>query len=127
MPPDFTAPPDGPVRYVAIDDLAEMAAQRPRITNGGLQVSEAASAAHDRLSGIHAGPAIASMLAGADAVVEEAVSRFSGRLNDPADREILYQTAHTVARTLMNRPVTAVRSSRDQRLVETIRAVFVDE
>lgn len=127
MPPDFVTPPDGPVRYVSIDDLAEMAAQRPRITEGWQRVLEAAESAYDRLAGPHTGPVIASMLAGADAVVADAVSRFSGRLNDPSDRDVLLQAAHTVARKLMNGPVTAVRSSRDPQLLEALSAVFADE
>lgn len=127
MPPDFAEPPGGSVRYVSIDDLAEMAASRPRVTNGGRRVEDQAAAAYHRLAAPESGPIIASMLAGADEVVAETVSRFSGKLNDPADREVLLQTAHTVARTLMSRPVRAVRSIRDPHLLEAFSEVFGDD
>lgn len=127
MPPDFSPPPDARVRYVGIDALAGMARRRlarPEVTE---LVGEAAREAfhafanHDR-----AAPVIRSMFAAASRAVEETVDRFSGRLADPADRDVLLQAVNTVAKKLMDRPVTAVRSSRDPALVEVFADLYQD-
>lgn len=128
MPPDFDTPAEGPVEYVGIDEIARLAQRRARTNAAEEIVSAAATEAHHLLSSRgRAGPVIASMLASADQVVDETVERFAGRLVDEADREILRQTAHTVARTILNRPVSALRSSRDPDLVQLMSAVFEHE
>lgn len=127
MPPDFDPPSSGPMRYVGIDELARLASRRLRTTEAEEQVTRAAAQAHHAVTGGNrAGPVIAALLADADAVVDRTVERFSGRLSDDADREILRQTAHTVARTILNRPVSALRSTRDPDTIEVISAVFDD-
>lgn len=128
MPPDFEPPAGLPVDYVGIDDLARLASRRPRIGEAEEHVSEAAREAHHHLATRgRAGPVIASMMAAADTVVDETVERFAGRLTDPDDRAVLRQTAHTVARTILNRPVAALRSSRDPDLAEVLASVFDHE
>lgn len=127
MPPDFDPPADGPIRYVGIDELARLASRRLRTTEAEDQITRAAAEAHHAVtSGGLAGPVIAALLADADQVVDRTVERFSGRLSDDADREVLRQTAHTVARTILNRPVSALRSTRDPDTIEVISAVFHD-
>jgi glutamyl-tRNA reductase len=125
MPPDFEAPTDGPLQYVGIDDLARLAQRRARTHEAEDIISAAAAEAHHLLAteGL-AGPVIASMLATADRVVEQTVQRFAGRLTDESDREVLRQTAHTVARTILNRPVSALRATGDPDLVEVMSTVF---
>lgn len=127
MPPDFDPPADGPIHYVGIDELARLASRRLRTTEAEEQVTRAAAEAHHAVtSGGRAGPVIAALLTQADEVVDRTVERFSGRLSEPADEEILRQTAHTVARTILNRPVSALRSSRDPDMIEVIATVFDD-
>lgn len=127
MPPDFDPPTDGLIRYIGIDELAHLASRRLRTTEAEEQVTRAAAEAHHAVtSGGRAGPIIAALLAEADEVVDRTVERFAGRLSDQADQEVLRQTAHTVARTILNRPVSALRSSRDPDLIEVISTVFDD-
>ncbi len=115
MPPDFTPEPGLPVTYVDIDELAGMAAHLVRSGDADELVATAAVDAFHRFAGHHeVGPVIRGLLSQADTVVEEAVDRFAGRLSDPADREVLRQAAHTVARTLLAGPVGYVnRATRD--------------
>lgn len=128
MPPDFSAPLRGEVRYVGIDDLAELALRRGRTDDAGDHVAEAAAEAHHRYTGKgQVGPLIQSMLATADGVVDETVEKFAGRLADPADQQVLRQAVHTAARALMDRPLNVVRTSRDPRVVEAIATAFEDE
>lgn len=125
MPPDFGPRPGSNLAYVGIDDLAEMA--RGRTSGDGAADGVAAAAAdayHQYLAPHEPGPVIASIIARADAIVDETVARFAPRLSDQADREVLAQAARTVARTIIDRPVSAVRSSRDAVLVEAIATVF---
>lgn len=128
MPPDFSIPDGHRVHYVGIDDLARLAQRRPQSGTAEELVSAEAAETY-RLLAMRgrAGPLIASMLARADDVVEETVERFAGRLSHDGDREVLRQTAHTVARTILNRPVSALRSSGDPDLIEAMSAVFEDD
>lgn len=128
MPPDFSPSAGALVRYVGIDDLARLAQGRGQTDSVTDHVSAAAAGAHHHYANQdRAIPVIRSIMASAEAAVEETYSRFAGRLSEPADREILRQAVHTVARKLVARPVTAVRDSRDDRLVEAISTVFDDE
>lgn len=128
MPPDFSPEPDASIDYVGIDDLAAMAWRRHRGGEIEEMVNHAASAAYHRFSGNHqVAPVIARLLERADAAVDETVERFAGRLADESDRQVLRQAVHTVARTILSRPLNAVRSSRDTRMVEAIAAAFDDE
>lgn len=128
MPPDFDAPDTGAVDYVGIDDIARLAARRGEADEASAQVAVAAGEAHHRyVNQGQAGPVIRSIMASADAAVAETVSRFSGKLSDPADHAVLQQAVHTVARRLVDRPVAAVRSGRDPRLVELLSTVFEDD
>jgi glutamyl-tRNA reductase len=128
MPPDFAPGPDDPVRYLSIDDLAAMALRRARTTHLDEQVSTAADEAYHRFAGSHrVGPVVSRMMTFADDVVTETVARFAGRLRRPEDAEVLRQAAHTVARTIMARPVSAVTESRDDDFVEALGYAFDDD
>lgn len=106
MPPDFRPPPEAPVRYVAIDELAGMVADRFVTDDADREVAGAAAEAWRRYSNHREiGPLIAQLYASADEVVDQMVERFSGRLTDPDDEAVLRQTAHTVARALLAGPV----------------------
>lgn len=127
MPPDFSPSSSAPVTYVGIDDLARLARRREVTTDVADQVAAEAQQAHHRYTEGRIGPLIAGMLSVGEAVVSETVERFAGRLTNPDDRDVLHQTAHTVARTILDRPVRALRSSEDPRIVEAIASVFDDE
>lgn len=128
MPPDFDSPDSDLVTYIGIDQLARLAQQELPLDHADHLVDSAAGEVYRSVSNHHrSGPLIASMLASADRVVEETVDRFAGRLTSEADREVLLQTAHTVARTLMNRPVAAVRSAHDPALMEAVSTIFGDD
>ncbi len=125
MPPDFTTVPTGRLDYIGIDDLAAIAKRRGNTDVACSFVVEAAAEAHHRYrQSHHVGPVIADLIQMADEVVEEAVDRFAGRLNHTEDRAVLQQVAHTVARTILARPVSAVRRARDPRIAEVISAAF---
>lgn len=125
MPPDFEPDPEGPVRYLGIDDLAAMAWTRPRTTRLDQSVAMAAAEAHRRYAGGETvGAVIARMMRDADAVVDETVARFEGRLRSPSDAAILRQVAHTVARTILAGPVGSLNASRDPDVVEAIAWAF---
>lgn len=126
MPPDFSPPEGSPVRYVDIDDLARIAARRPRKDDADAMVAAAAGDAYRRLSDHHAvGPVIGGLMQTADAIVDQTVGRFAGRLSTDGDRDLLRQTAHTVARTLLSGPVSYLRSTdRPAEAVDTIAEAF---
>lgn len=126
MPPDFTFDGGSPVRYVDIDDLARMVARRPRQDDADALVAAAAEDAHRRFAHHHAlGPVVGALIRNADEVVAHTVDRFAGRLETPGDREILQQTAHTVARTLIAAPVSYLQSAnRPDEAVNTIAEAF---
>ena len=112
MPPDFKHPGTPSVTYLDIDDLARMADRRPRAGEADSYVEAAASDAyrqyrdHDEV-----GPLIGSLMAVADDIVDETVARFVGRLSKADDIAVLRQVAHTVAHTLLARPVAYVKGS----------------
>lgn len=127
MPPDFYPPSRAHVTYVGIDDLARLARRREVTTDVAGQVVAEAHQAHLRYTQGRVGPLIAGMLSAGEAVVSETVERFAGRLTNPDDRDVLHQTAHTVARTILDRPIRALKSSEDPRTVEALASVFDDE
>lgn len=128
MPPDFDPPAAAGVAYVGIDDIARLAARRGEAEEVTAHVAAAAADAHHHYTNQSiSGPVIRSIIESAEAAVAETVARFTGRLTDPADAEVLAQAVHTVARKLVDRPVTAVRASRDPRLVEVLSAMFDDD
>jgi glutamyl-tRNA reductase len=113
MPPDFARPgTDAATRYIDIDDLAEMAGRRPADDGADELVLRRAEEAYTRFSRHHrVGPVIERMVADADGVVADAVARFAGRLRHEEDEAVLRQAAHTVARTLIARPLAYLNNS----------------
>lgn len=110
MPPDFRPSPNDAITYVAIDDLAQMADRRPRSGEADEFVDRAAADAYRQYRDHHeVGPLIGGLMATADAVVDDAVRRFSGRLRHPSDEAVLRQSAHTVARTLLAGPISYLK------------------
>lgn len=128
MPPDFDPPEDSPIRYVAIDELADLVARRPEMEVVTEEVSRAALAAWQRFANHDSlGPTIAALYATADEVVERTVERFVGRLSEAGDREVLKQTAHTVARTLIAGPVSQLhRLGNESDMASLIAEAFSD-
>lgn len=126
MPPDFACPPDAPVDYVDIDLLARMADRRTRSEDADEMVAIAATEAYRRVTDHHAlGPVIGGLTRTADDVVERTVDRFAGRLSVESDREVLRQTAHTVARTLLSDAIEYLRSAdRPDEAVDIIADAF---
>jgi glutamyl-tRNA reductase len=126
MPPDFSPPAGSAVRYVDIDDLARMADRRPRRDDADTMVSASAAEAHRHLSNhMSLGPVIGGLIQTADGIVERVVDRFAGRLNEEEDRVVLEQTAHTVARTLLARPVAFLKvADRPQDSLDLIAEAF---
>lgn len=122
MPPDFAPALPDPLTYLGIDDLARMADRRARSEEADAMVASAAADAYRRYRDHHeVGPLIGGLMAAADAIVEGSVKRFAGRLKDPADASVLQQTAHTVARALLARPVSYL--NRGDRLPEAIDVI----
>lgn len=110
MPPDFRPAHDDAISYLAIDDLARMADRRSRSDQADAFVESAAADAYRQYREHHeVGPLIGGLMTSADAIVDDAVRRFSGRLGDPSDEAVLRQSAHTVARTLLAGPVSYLR------------------
>ncbi len=126
MPPDFRPAAGDRITYLAIDDLARMADRRPRSHEADAFVESAAVAAYRQFRDHHElGPVIGGLMANADAVVESTVARFSGRLRDRADRDVLRQSAHTVARTLLAGPVSYLKSEeRAPQAIDVIAEAF---
>lgn len=126
MPPDFSPPPEAPVTYIDIDDLARRADRRSRRRDADAMVAAAAADVLRQLSDHRSiGRVVGGIMASADEIVAEVVDRFSGRLGNVADREILQQAAHTVARTLLAAPVSHIRSpDRTDEAVEAIAKAF---
>jgi glutamyl-tRNA reductase len=125
MPPDFARPAtDGGTRYLDIDDLAGMAGRRAADDGADELVLRRAEDAYARFSRHHrVGPVIARMVADADDVVAEAVARFAGRLRHREDEALLRQAAHTVARTLIARPLAYLNGAGPARDVDDVDAV----
>ena len=126
MPPDFTPPASSPVLYLDIDALARMADRRPRADEADALVHEVANETHRRLAEHdEVGPVIGSLMAMADGVVDRTVDRFAGRLTASADRDLLRQTAHTVARSLLAGPVSYVKDpERAPEAIDVIAGAF---
>ena len=127
MPPDFARPDtDAAIRYVDIDDLAAMAGRRPIDDGADELVLSRADEAYTRFSRHQrVAPVIEKMVADADDVVAEAVARFAGRLRHEADEAVLRQAAHTVARTLIARPLAYLNGpGRDVDAVDAVAEAF---
>ena len=130
MPPDFAVSPSATLRYLDIDDLARMAERRPRGDEADELVRRAAVEAHRSFVDHHqVGPVIGGLTRRADDIVESAVARFSGRLNNENDQAVLRQTAHTVARTLLAGPIAYIKQpDRIPEAVDVVADAFgVDE
>ncbi len=126
MPPDFDVPPHAAVKYVSIDDLARLAARRPRPHEADDFVAAHAADAHRRMTEHAAvGPVIAEMMRAADDLVERAVDRFATKLGNGEDHAVLRQAAHTVARSLLANPVSYLRSGGGpEQATEVLAAAF---
>ncbi len=126
MPPDFGSPDGAAVDYLGIDDLARMADRRPRRGDADALVGAAATDAYRHFMEHHeVGPIIAELMRTADDIVEHTVNRFAGRLGRGDDRAVLQQTAHTVARTLLARPVAYLKQAdRASEVVDDIADAF---
>ncbi len=126
MPPDFRPLDNADVRYLNIDDLARMADRRPRRDDADQLVEQLADEAFQRFTGHHeVSPVINDLMRHADDVVERTVDRFAGRLQSQEDRELLRQTAHTVARTLLAAPVAYLKQGdQDPEAVDAIADAF---
>jgi glutamyl-tRNA reductase len=126
MPPDFRPSPSDAISYLAIDDLARMADRRPRSDQADAFVESAAADAYRQYREHHeVGPLIGGLMTSADAIVDDTVRRFSGRLGDPSDEAVLRQTAHTVARTLLAGPVSYLRTGeKSSEAVDVIADAF---
>ncbi len=111
MPPDFDRLASPLLDYLSIDDLARRAYREIPLDEAALMTGIAARQAYHRITGHHqVGPVIAALMSEADSVVERVVDRFAGRLENPDDRTVLRQVAHTVARTLLANPVGYLNS-----------------
>lgn len=112
MPPDFRPPRAAAITYINIDDLARMAGRRPRAREADRHVEAAAAEAYRQFRDHHElGPVIGALMRTADEIVDETVDRFAGRLQGEDDVAVLRQTAHTVARTLLDRPVSYLKKA----------------
>lgn len=110
MPPDFELPAGADVDYLDIDDLARMADRRSRSEDADALVETAAGTAYRQYRDHHEiGPLISRLIGQADDVVAETVRRFAGRLGGSDDRDVLRQTAHTVARALLAGPISYLK------------------
>lgn len=122
MPPDFRPSDDDDITYIAIDDLARMADRRPRSDDADAFVESSAVDAYRQYRDHHeVGPLIGGLMKSADELVDNVVSRFSGRLSDPSDEAVLRQSAHTVARTLLAGPVSYLNA--EERAPEAIDVI----
>ncbi len=126
MPPDFEPPEDHRVAHYDIDHLARIAETQPRLVDADAAVADAAAKAFRRFNGHNqVGPLVGRLMADADAVVDAAVERFGSRLSNPDDAAILRQAAHTVARSLMARPVAHLNEAGTDALdIEVIARAF---
>lgn len=119
MPPDFRVPDGNGITYIDIDYLARLADRRSRSDEADAMVASAAAEAYRKYRDHHeVGPVIGNLMKSADEIVDAAVRRFSGRLSDGADVEVVRQTAHTVARTLLAGPVNYLKG--EDRVPEAI-------
>lgn len=122
MPPDFEPPAGAEVDYLDIDDLAAMADRRSRSEEADAFVDTAAASAYRQYRDHHEiGPLIGGLIGQADALVAETVARFAGRLGGADDEGVLRQTAHTVARALLAKPIAYL--NREERSAEAIDVI----
>lgn len=126
MPPDFTPPEGAAVDYMGIDDLARMADRRLRRDDADTLVRAAAADAYRQFVNHHqVGPVIGELMRTADDIVDRTFDRFVGRLGRGDDRTVLRQTAHTVARTMLARPVAYLKQAdREPEVVDAIADAF---
>lgn len=126
MPPDFAPPASAPIDYVDIDMLARMADRRPRSRDADAMVAVSAADAHRGITDHHTlGPVIGGLTRTADDLVDRVVDRFSGRLAEKADRDVLRQAVHTAARTLLAGPIAYIRSGdRPEEAIDVIAEAF---
>lgn len=112
MPPDFTPPADAPITYIDIDTLAKQVGDRVDGSAASRYVEDASVAVHDRVTAHGTvGPVIKHMMDRADALVDQTLERFSGRMSDSGDGEVLRQAVHSVTRALLADPVRYVKAS----------------
>lgn len=126
MPPDFTPAVSEKVNYFNIDDLARMADRRSRSDEADAMIEGAAAEAYRHYRDHHEiGPLIGQLISGADGIVEDIVKRFSGRLREERDDAVLRQAAHTLARTLLARPISYLKGeSRTPEAIDIIADAF---
>lgn len=126
MPPDFDAPSLPTVRYLDIDDLARLADRRRGDDEVDGMVHNAAAEAFRTFVEHHEiGPVIGGLTRQADQIVASTVERFGNRLTSPGDVDVLRQTAHTVARTLLAGPIAYIRrSDRAPEAVDVVADAF---
>jgi len=126
MPPDFRSPDLPGLIYYDVDRVAAMAVRQIPSEEADAFVAAAAAGAYRRVvDHPELGPLIGEMMRTADEVVEAAVERFAGRLASPQDRDVLGQTAHTVARRLLSGPVNYLkRPDRHPAAAEVAVAMF---
>lgn len=126
MPPDFHTPSSDGITYIDIDDLARMADRRSRSDEADALVATAAADAYRQYRDHHeVGPLIGRLMSESDEIVDDAVSRFSGRLTGQGDEEVVRQAAHTVARTLLARPVNYLKGeNRAPEAIDVIADAF---
>ncbi|MFO7549335.1 MAG: hypothetical protein R6X29_10785 [Acidimicrobiia bacterium] len=125
MPPDFDPPTSPSIRYFDIDALAR---QARRSSHGHVADDLVAGAARDayvKLSGHDlVAPVIHGMFRTADDAVDEVVDRFSGRLSDPEDREVLLAAARAVARKILHHPVSFLGGGHREETIDAVAAAF---
>lgn len=105
MPPDFEVPPGFVVEYFDIDRLASMVERGSAVDDVACFVAESAeSAFHRYIRSASVDTVIGELYRRSNSSVDEIVERFAGKLSEGADREILRQAVHTMARTLLAAP-----------------------
>jgi glutamyl-tRNA reductase len=125
MPPGFELPLEGGViDYRNVDALAAVAPPTS-IPSDVEELLESASRTTWRrlFTPDRAGRVIAEIVARADTVVSEEVSRFAGKL-DAADVTILRQLGHKVARRILHKPISFVGDGGDLSQVDLLAEAF---
>ena len=114
LPPDFSPPPNADVTHYDVDDLALLAGAAQESDTALALVEEAARTAYRRFATANnVGPAIATMIDNADAIVAETMARFTPKLANAADEAVLRQAVHSATRTLLAQPIARVREATD--------------
>lgn len=126
MPPDFRPPPTPGLVYYDVDRVAAMAVRQMASEEAEAYVAAASAIAYRRvIDHPEVGPLIGEMMSKADEFVEATVDRFAGRLAEPADRDILSQAAHTVARRILAGPVAYLKQpDRNPAAADVAAAMF---